>query len=118
MFFTWKAPAFFLLSILFVAGCTTTDKHIPVADEQPVSGIQEINPPETVEDTSVTVTNEMNNNIPDEKQDHQDTPETVAENQTLNPEKAIEETPTDQEMIDSALEYCQASNDFWELGYL
>ena len=116
MFFTRKVPVNSLLFLLiFFTGCTTMDSHVPLTEEKPETVTHEDQRADTtVADAPVEGLSEETGNIPAETRE---TSEGIVNIADQTPEKAVPE-PTDQELIDSALEYCQASNDFWEQGDL
>ncbi len=112
MFFSRKTPAHLLLIVVFsLAGCTTTDKNTPLTLESPV--VQEEQTPDPAAETSASEKNEGNNiaevieKMPEE-----------AGNSTAVTQKIQEDKPSDQELIDSALELLQTSNTYWEQGDL
>jgi membrane-bound lytic murein transglycosylase D len=104
MLFIRKIPArFLLLLVLFITGCTTIDRQAFVKVETQASSEANSN-------------NKKNSNsVPGESKRYfaRGNTDTV-----FNDERFSAEPHTDQEIIDSALEYCQASNDFWEKGDL
>ena len=102
------------LGLLYCAGCAQTDPYI-VSKEKANTSHQEVVPesrksPEPV----VSLSQPEEKKIPLEKSveipPHED-PHTAV----LTPETVS--TPN-QELLDSALDYCHASNDFWERGDL
>ena len=116
MFFTRKSLAPSLLFfILFFTGCVSMNRHVPVAVEKTAPVPQEIKPAETADNVSGQDIN--GEDIPSgEKQDASE--EKTAETQGQASGNITEDKPTDQELIDSAFEYCQTSNDYWEKGDL
>ncbi|MGD9159122.1 MAG: LysM peptidoglycan-binding domain-containing protein [Desulfobacteraceae bacterium] len=115
MFFSRKIPSLTVILLgLLLAGCITTDKNSSLTVDQAVSEVEKDQNPEVAEQASVAETSE-GDNVPVEKQE---VPEKTADKPAPVVEKVAEEIPTDQELIDSALEHLQASNEFWEQGAL
>lgn len=103
MLFIRKNLAQYLLPlILLTAGCATMDRQLPLRVEREGSSIKEADS----QMKQAIVSDEFS--------------ELADENRAAAPFDAekISITHTEQEIIDSALEYCQASNDFWEKGDL
>ncbi len=103
MLFIRKIPAHYLLPlILLFAGCTTMDRQIPLRTERERPSIKESD-------------NKIKQGIISDK-----SREIAPLNRSADTFDAdrIASTHTEQELIDTALEYCQASNDFWEKGDL
>ena len=122
------------IALLFCSGCITDLFHITTEKQELPENIiinESKSEPsqETAEEISSAGTeNEKNEVIFSENEEKEETPVLVksVEGQPL-PEEP-ENTPissapqnhrkSDQEMLDSALEFCQASSDFWEQGDL
>ncbi|MBN2420546.1 MAG: LysM peptidoglycan-binding domain-containing protein [Deltaproteobacteria bacterium] len=113
MFFSRNIPALsLLLLVLLLAGCKTTNSHTPLTVDNATEKDQSTESIET--SASAEISNE--NKIPDKKEDIANE---VIETPTPAPDKAVEVAPpTDQELIDSALDFYQKSNEFWEQGDL
>ena len=117
----WFNQVSLILFVLLYSGCLSLDPNLPtdivvgsteeevideivsedvVAHEKPVQAA--INSSPSISDDIVPPNEETSPSF---------------EKGSDNPD-SINTTPysTDQELIDAALEYCQASNDFWELG--
>jgi membrane-bound lytic murein transglycosylase D len=104
MLFIRKIPALLLLLLVFfVAGCATMDRQAFVKAGKPASNAVESH-------RGINSNNETNDSNGVSIRGNADT--------GFDSEKTGAEPHTDQEIIDSALEYCQASNDFWEKGDL
>jgi membrane-bound lytic murein transglycosylase D len=101
--FIRKNFAHYLLPlILILAGCTTMDKKMPLRVEKGDSSLNKT----LYETRQALVSNEQLKPADEEGSIDQFDADMIAS------------THTEQEIIDSALEYCQASNDFWEKGDL
>ena len=114
MFFSRKVQtlSLFLLVLLPTTGCVTTDKNAPLSVETSV--IEEEQTVEPIEAASAVEINEGDND-PVENQEALEEP---AEKPAAVAEKVTEDMPTDQELIDTALEHLQTSNTYWEQGDL
>ncbi|HUU79962.1 MAG TPA: hypothetical protein VMW90_00825, partial [Acidobacteriota bacterium] len=118
---------FILFLILFSAGCATNMPSLKPDKDKTPSTPQEKSQKQPLPEPSVT------------KASGPQAAPTGAEAQILGPSKTEEQKPStitgppnnsiasnakvslkksDQEMLDSALEFCQASNDYWERGDL
>ena len=103
MLFIRKNLAHYLLIlVLLLAGCTTMDRQLPLRVEREGSSIKE-----TDNRMKQTFVSDESLELPGEERSVD----------TFEVDR-IASTHTEQELIDSALEYCQASNDFWEKGDL
>ena len=113
MFFSRNTPALsLLLLLLLLAGCKTTDNNTPLAVDNAVEKDQST---KSIESPSTTGINEENK--PSDKKE--EITDEIVEKPAPAPEKVVvPEPPTDQELIDSALDFCQKSNEFWEQGDL
>jgi membrane-bound lytic murein transglycosylase D len=115
MFYTWKSRIKSLLFLIFLfTGCTTTDSNVPLTVDKPTPEIQENLAPEPPKEAPA----EEMNVVKSVSSDKQTAAEEIHEKPPVQPVKIIVDTPTDQELIDSALEHLQASNEFWEQGDL
>ncbi|NLA75929.1 MAG: lytic transglycosylase domain-containing protein, partial [Deltaproteobacteria bacterium] len=88
---------------MFFTGCTTMDSKLPLKVEKPATEREQ------------TYSGLKNNVTPAEPGDF--TPDEYP-GAAFASDREISEPHTEQEIIDSALEFCQASNDFWEKGEL
>lgn len=116
MFFSRKTTVCsLLLMVLMFAGCTTMSKSSPFSADKSLPVIEEDQKSDPVEETSDAEISEENN-LPENTEV---IPEETAGQSVVAAEKVIEEPPpTDQELIDTALEHLQASNTYWEQGDL
>ncbi len=102
-----------ILLALLLAGCTTTNKHTPLTADAPAIEEEQTNEPAA--EISAVEKNEKNN-IPG---DNQEIAEETAVKSPVVSENIIEDPPpSDQELIDSALDLYQESNVYWEQGDL
>jgi membrane-bound lytic murein transglycosylase D len=102
MLFIRKTLAHPLLLILLLAGCTTMERQLPLKVERERANIKE--PADSIKQGA----------LPDNSR------ELAGQDRSIDPFDAdrIASIHSEQEIIDTALEYCQASNDFWEKGDL
>lgn len=103
MLFIRKIPAHYLLIlVLSLTGCATMDRQPSVRLEREGASIKE------------SGSGLKQGNISDKSREFSDK---VRSSEPFDADN-IASTHTEQEIIDSALEFCQASNDFWEQGDL
>jgi len=103
----------FLLGVMVFTGCTTLSPHGTSSVERnlltPESGVGRapaVKAPEGVKAVETSVRYEPETNVNGEAEDD--------EASSVDPGEEM----ANQELIDSALEFCQASNDYWERGDL
>ena len=122
MFFSRnKAVLIFLLLFFPVSGCVSLSSNNPSHEniKNPSAELQDSENVPTVTEEQETAAPENEEitpgeNIPAGQSAEQE--DQTGEN-SINDEKELT-VMTNQELIDSALEYCQASNEFWEQGDL
>ncbi|MFC1494443.1 LysM peptidoglycan-binding domain-containing protein [Thermodesulfobacteriota bacterium] len=120
-FFRMLAVLIFSLLFFLYIGCASLNSNPPSPERveaQAVTSENSEDVPSSYVDKQLPVANNETLALEEEKSEIQTAlHEEQIEKKGLNNEKNIEPL-TDQELIDSALEYCQASNEFWEQGDL
>jgi membrane-bound lytic murein transglycosylase D len=102
---------FFALMVMVFSSCTTLSPHqIPPSEEkEQVPGMK----------GETSLTNKPSERVARSEDLASSEPRTGEPAETEEDEPALDtEEVTNQELIDSALEFCQASNDYWERGDL
>jgi hypothetical protein len=101
----------YLLSVIVFAGCTTLSPHAMPSGEKTIRPAKlamrpapATRAPEGVPDGEPSLLSDSEERVDEEAED---------EDSSIDAEEM-----TNQELIDSALEFCQASSDFWERGDL
>jgi len=106
-------PLLFFILLLFFGGCLTQSSYVIPANESPPD-----RKTVTASEPEADPLSDPHKVASLPRQEAKQKPAPPPQKKDFSPREKGYSRGSDQEMLDSALEFCQASNDFWERGDL